>query len=316
MEILLSIAYFFLTWLVFFEYRWLPWNLLTSMITFCLYGAAVLMEIILLGQFTPYSDEVFVQRPVVQIATYLGGQIKEIYVKPNEIIKKGAPLYRMDKTSSLASLDKAKADLARIKIKLDEAKKLAPKNAIAADMLTQRMAEFDAAAADVAKYQYRVDQTVTYAPSDGYVINMQLRSGQFVSMKQPVMAFVSTEEAWLAMKVRQEGSQGIKKGQTVEFALTMYPGEVFSAKVNSLIKGVGEAQLPPDGTIPKTMDITKADHFFVKIDMDPTIKQPLIFGASGIAAINTGGPDVFWLLRRIEIQTESFLNYLYNPFSS
>jgi hypothetical protein len=41
----------------------------------------------------------------------------------------------------------------------------------------------------------------------------------------------------------------------------------------------------------------------------------MIFGASGLAAINTGqGADVFWLLRRIEIQSESLLNYLYNPF--
>jgi hypothetical protein len=26
------------------------------------------------------------------------------------------------------------------------------------------------------------------------------------------------------------------------------------------------------------------------------------------------GADVFWLLRRIEIQSESLLNYVYNPF--
>jgi hypothetical protein len=41
----------------------------------------------------------------------------------------------------------------------------------------------------------------------------------------------------------------------------------------------------------------------------------MIFGASGLAAINTGdGSDVFWLLRRIEIQSESLLNYVYSPF--
>ncbi len=42
---------------------------------------------------------------------------------------------------------------------------------------------------------------------------------------------------------------------------------------------------------------------------------PIVFGASGLAAINTAqGPDIFWLLRRIEIQPESWLNYVYSPF--
>ena len=43
--------------------------------------------------------------------------------------------------------------------------------------------------------------------------------------------------------------------------------------------------------------------------------RDVVFGASGIASINTGkGADVFWLLRRIELQSESLLNYVYNPF--
>jgi hypothetical protein len=38
-------------------------------------------------------------------------------------------------------------------------------------------------------------------------------------------------------------------------------------------------------------------------------------GAVGLAAIYTGhGPDVFRLLRELEIRSESWLNYLYNPF--
>ncbi len=52
----------------------------------------------------------------------------------------------------------------------------------------------------------------------------------------------------------------------------------------------------------------------MKLDEDE-LSENMIFGASGIAAINTGrGADVFWLLRRIEIQSESLLNYVYNPF--
>jgi hypothetical protein len=42
---------------------------------------------------------------------------------------------------------------------------------------------------------------------------------------------------------------------------------------------------------------------------------PLRFGASGLLAIYTKeAADLLVVLRRIEIQSESFLNYVYNPF--
>jgi hypothetical protein len=42
---------------------------------------------------------------------------------------------------------------------------------------------------------------------------------------------------------------------------------------------------------------------------------PLRFGASGLAAIySSESPAALNLIRKIEIRSESFLNYLYNPF--
>jgi multidrug resistance efflux pump len=157
---------------------------------------------------------------------------------------------------------------------------------------------------------------VAYAPSDGYVINLQLRAGQFARLKAPVMSFISSEEAWLVMAIRQEGSQYVAPEQGLEFALSMYPGEVFTAKVGALIHGVGEAQLSLGGQIPTIASIKEIEYFAVRVPLDEdTLGKPMVFGASGIAAINTGrGADVFWLLRRIEIQSESLLNYVYNPF--
>ena len=67
---------------------------------------------------------------------------------------------------------------------------------------------------------------------------------------------------------------------------------------------------------PPVDSIREIERFAVKVLLDEgQLGKPMIFGASGLAAINTGkGADVFWLLRRIEIQSESLLNYMYNPF--
>jgi hypothetical protein len=98
--------------------------------------------------------------------------------------------------------------------------------------------------------------------------------------------------------------------------LNMYPGEVFKTRVDSLIQGVGEAQLALCGHIHAVSSIKEIDYFVINVKLDETqLPEDMIFGASGLAAINTGqGADVFWLLRRIEIQSESLLNYVYNPF--
>ena len=316
MEILITLAYVFLVRLVFFDYRWLPWNMWTGTVVFSLYIGAALTEIILLGQYTPYSDRVFIERPVVQMATYQGGQVEEVYVKPNQPVKKGDPLYKMDPTPVQASLENARANLAKAKQLLDDSKKLVEKQVLAAESLKLKQDDYEAALAEVDTYKYRLEQTVVYAPTDGYVVNLQLRPGQFVRLKAPSVSFVSSEEVYLIMVIRQEGSQYIRAGQEVEFALTMYPGEVFKTRVDALIRAAGEAQMPISGQLPLSAAFREIEYFAVKASLDEQqLGRPMVFGASGLAAVNTGqGADVFWLLRRIEIQSESLLNYLYNPF--
>ena len=316
MEILITIAYIFVVRAIFFDYRWLPWNLATGILVFGLYAGAALTEIVLLGQYTPYSDRVFVQRPVVRMATYLGGQVKTVHVKPNQHVKKGEPLYEMDPTPAQAKLDNAVAEMKKSLQKLNDTKQLVAQKVMKADALKIKQDQYDEDVATVNTYKFRLQQTIAYAPFDGYVVNLQLRPGQFARLKSPVMSFVSSEEAYLIMAIRQEGSQYVKAGQEIEFALSMYPGEVFKTRVSALVQGVGEAQLQLSGQIPDVSSIEEIGYFAVKANLDEAdFEQPLVFGASGLAAINTGkGADVFWLLRRIEIQSESLLNYIYNPF--
>ena len=80
MELLLTIAYFFLVRLIFFDHKLLAFNLFWKFVVFGLWIGAILTEVILLGQFAPYSKEAFVQTYVVQMAPEYGGLVKEVYV--------------------------------------------------------------------------------------------------------------------------------------------------------------------------------------------------------------------------------------------
>ena len=112
MELLISIAYFTLVWLIFINYKLLRFSLLWKFVVFGIWIGALLTEVLALGQFAPYSKSAFVQTYVVQMAPQWGGLVKEVYVKPNVPIKKGDPLFQMDPDEKQYKVDLFTAQLA------------------------------------------------------------------------------------------------------------------------------------------------------------------------------------------------------------
>jgi hypothetical protein len=89
--------------------------------------------------------------------------------------------------------------------------------------------------------------------------------------------------------------------------------------VDDVIFARGKAQLTASGELPTAESFRSGEageYFAVRLRLtkeDPEF--PLHFGAIGLAAIYTGeGADIFRLLRELEIRSESWLNYVYNPF--
>ena len=114
----------------------------------------------------------------------------------------------------------------------------------------------------------------------------------------------------------QNGIQRVAPGDAAEVAFAMYPGKVFDAEVVSVVWANGSAQGVPSGVLPQEQQVHPGMEFFVRLKMtekDPD--YPLRFGARAIVAIYSKDcADFLKLLRQIEIQSESFLNYLFNPF--
>ena len=376
MELLITIAYFFLIRLIFFDYKLMKFNLFWKFVVFGLWVGAVLTEILMLGQYTPYSKEAFVQSYVVQMAPEYGGRVKEVFITSNTPIKKGDPLFQMDPgpwqnrvdehEALLASAGtyvqtlaqkviEARADAAGTEANLKGAtakyemiKRAAEKDAVSRihlEEIEQRVAALraqthaDAAAvrtaqlafdsevgdehtqiaevlAKLATAKYHLKSTIIRAPSDGYVSNLQLYPGSFIRLKNPVMTFINSEEYWIAAKMDQRGIQRVKPGNHAEVAFDMYPGKVFPAKVVSVIWANGNSQGVPSGQIHTEESVGGGFDFMVRLHLtenDPD--YPVRFGASGLVAVFTKeAPDFLVLLRQIEIHSESYLKYLFNPF--
>ncbi len=376
MELLITIAYIFLIRLIFFDFKLLRYNMFWKFVTFGLWVAAAMTEVVFLGQYAPYSKEMFVQSYVAHMAPEFGGLLKEVYVSPNQQVKKGDPLFQMDPEpwqdrveglqARLSAADTdvaeyaqqvaaAKANVARVeanlevtRVKYRQFSAAAERSAVSklrveevekdigvleAELegarAAQRAAEIALESnvgdqhtvvaevlADLAQAQYNLEHTTIRAPSDGFVANLQIYPGTFVRLKQPVMAFVNTEQHWLVATIPQRGVQHLKAGDKAEVAFEMYPGKVFDAVVESVVWATGESQGIPGGVLPHVGQVRGSLLYVVRLRMaaeDPD--YPVRFGASGLVAMYaSNAADFLKVLRQIEIQSESFLHYIYNPF--
>jgi multidrug resistance efflux pump len=98
MEALLLGIYSFFVWLIFFKFKWLPWNK-TSQITVVIIPIVALTTLILcLNVFAPSSSDVRVIKYVVQVVPQVRGRVVEVPVAGNNPVKKGDVLFRIDPT--------------------------------------------------------------------------------------------------------------------------------------------------------------------------------------------------------------------------
>jgi multidrug resistance efflux pump len=112
MEILLLGIYAFFVWLVFFKFRWLPWNA-TSQVTVAVIPIVGMATLILcLNVFAPSSSDVRVFKYTIPIVSQVRGRVIEVPVEEgNRLVKKGDVLFRVDPAPYQLAVDGLMAQL-------------------------------------------------------------------------------------------------------------------------------------------------------------------------------------------------------------
>lgn len=98
MEIILLGIYSFFVWLVFFKFKWLPWNFVSQVIVVTLPIVGLTVLILTLNIVAPSSHDVRVINYVVPINPNVRGLVTEVPIEPNRHIKKGQVLFKIDTT--------------------------------------------------------------------------------------------------------------------------------------------------------------------------------------------------------------------------
>src|SRR5438132_3127374 len=158
------------------------------------------------------------------------------------------------------------------------------------ELLKAEIAQTTAAAARASALQRQAELNLGYttitAPIDGIVGNRTLRTGQFVQAGTQLMSLVPAAGAYVVANYKETQLTAVRKGQPVDIAVDMFPGQMVHGHVDSLAPASGQefALLPPDNA---TGNFTKVvQRIPVKIALDTTSIE-LRPGMSVIPTIET-----------------------------
>jgi membrane fusion protein (multidrug efflux system) len=142
------------------------------------------------------------------------------------------------------------------------------------ELLKAEIAQAIAAAGRASALQQQAELNLGYttitSPINGIVGNRTLRTGQYVQAGTQLMSLVPATGAYVVANFKETQLTAVRKGQPVEIAVDMFPGQVVRGHVDSLAPASGQefALLPPDNA---TGNFTKVvQRIPVKIALDNT----------------------------------------------
>lgn len=280
--------------------------------------------------FSPISADARVVRYVIPIVPNVKGQVVDVYVEPMTPVKKGSKLFQIDPSvyqfnvnQLTAQIEQFKAQKKLAEINLTRANSLVKTNAIAQSDVDTWQANKDIAVASIKATQasldsalWQLDETVVRAPHDGFVPNLQLRPGNYVTSipLASSMAFVSDESSDIVASFSQSAIRRIDIADDVEITFNSIPGQVFSGRIEKVIKVSGQAQLTATSTLPTLTGAPVNDRWGIRVSLnDQDFAKSLPQGAAGTLAVYTSEGKAIHVISKVTLRIKAWLAYLTSP---
>ncbi len=118
MELILLGIYSYIVWLIFFKFKWLPWNFVSQVIVITIPIVGLTLLILLLNIAAPSSADVRVVNYVTAVNARIQGMVVDVPITPNQQIKKGQVLFRLDPRPIEIEISSAKAQIEALEAQL------------------------------------------------------------------------------------------------------------------------------------------------------------------------------------------------------
>lgn len=297
---IIVVLYAVIVWLVFVRLKWLQWGWLTGTATVVVGVFVCAIFAGFLSYLAPTGRVIVISR-VVEVTPNVSGQITEVPVKANELVKANTVLFRIDPRPYDAQVRTIEAQLGFQELRLSQMKQLQASSAGRAFDVEERQSEVNQLKAQLDKAKYDLEQTTVVAPGDGYVVGLALSKGDRATSSNAVMSFVVSDAIQLVGIFSQNGYQTIKPGARVQFALSNNPGRLYSSTIGDIVSGVGEGQIAASGTLTKVTSLPITTEYPALInkprEIDPTTLRPGMSGTATAYAASSAPFDFFgWVL--------------------
>ena len=211
MEIILLSIYAFFVWLIFFKFKWLPWNIVSQVIVITLPIFGLTALILFLNIFAPSSHDVRVINYVVPVVPRVTGRVTEVPVEPNRPIKKGDVLFKIDPVPFELAVKGAEANLTMLRAKLITAE---ANQRTLGEQLKTSTSQIEAVNAQLALARLRVPQLKELADSGaGNRFDLEQAEAQVAELEGQLAASVAS-----SAQVREKLAGKTAEGEQDEVA--------------------------------------------------------------------------------------------------
>ncbi len=188
----------------------------------------------------------------VEVGTQVSGIVQKIYVDYNSQVEKGQLLAELDKSTlserllqSKASVSDAQSNLEYAQQNFDRVEQLYKAKAAtqvsyeeAVNRLNQARNSMINAQANLKQAEVNLSYADIYSPISGRVLNREVEEGQTVaaSFSTPTLFSIANDMTKMQVEANvDEADIGqVKPGQTANFTVDAYPGEIFQGTVSQV----------------------------------------------------------------------------------
>jgi multidrug resistance efflux pump len=209
----------------------------------------------------PWTRDASVRAYVVTMAPEVAGRIVELPVADNQFVRKGDPLMVVDPTNFAiaarladAAADQTKAlaqnaqaqsarrqKLTDLAVSQEEQQTFSSNSLSANAAYQQALAKRDQAHVDL-------ERTRILSPVNGYVTNLQVQLGDFVTVGQKSISLVNADSFWIDAYFEETNLRGIHEGDLATIKLMGHSGEVVRGHVESVARGINVPNARPDAS--------------------------------------------------------------------
>ncbi|MEQ7869480.1 efflux RND transporter periplasmic adaptor subunit [Chromohalobacter salexigens] len=207
----------------------------------------------------PWTRDGRVRADIINLGTDVSGLVENLQVEDNDFVHAGDVLFTIDKQRYALALSEARANLNNLEQQRAEAKAANARRQKLGDYASQedrddaRFAYSSAQAqveqAEVAVEQARLDleRATVRAPVDGYVTNLLLRPGEYVSAGEDAVTLVDASSFHVLGYFEETKLDAIDIGAPARIQLLASDTPLWG-HVDSIARGISDKSLDSQGT--------------------------------------------------------------------